>query len=334
VARLNDLSVLIHIIGIVAIVGALFIFAPKQPASFFFSRITNNASGWPYWWAFVVGLLQAQWTFTGYDASAAVSEETVDPRRRAPWGMILAVAVSSAVGYLLLLALTLSIKDVSSVLSAKDGSGNDMPAVLVILDTALGSRAGGIFSWLTAMAMWFCGLSAVTWISIYAFSRDNGLPASGLWKRVSKKHLTPAPAVWLSAAVALLVAIYSGAYQTVTSISVIGLYFSYIIPVFLSWRARRATSTALRGPWHLGRYSAAINLIAIVWVAFISVILSLPDNMRAGKAIAGLTLLLAIVYVARERKRFLGPAFLSGAEHRATRAAEMNEPLASKIEGD
>jgi amino acid transporter len=336
VARLNDLSVLVHIVGIVAIVGALFLFAPKQPVSFFFSRITNNASGWPYWWAFVVGLLQAQWTFTGYDASAAVSEETVDPRRRAPWGMILAVAVSSVVGYLLLLALTLSIRDVSSVLSAKDSSGNDIPAVIVVLDTALGDRAGGVFSWLAAMAMWFCGLSAVTWISrvIYAFSRDNGLPASGLWKRVSKKYLTPAPAVWLSAAAALLVAIYSGAYQTVTSISVIGLYFSYIIPIFLSWRARRRAETELRGPWHLGRFSAAINLIAIVWVAFISVILSLPDNMRAGKAIAGLTLLLGVIYVARERKRFLGPAFLSGAGRQATLATEMTGTLASETESD
>ena len=336
VARLNDLSVLIHIIGIIAIVGALLLFAPKQPASFFFARITSNPSGWGYWWAFIIGLLQAQWTFTGYDASAAVSEETVDPRRRAPWGMIMAVAVSSVVGYLLLIALTLAIKDVSSVLTAQDASGNPIPAVIVILDTALGSRAGSVFSGLVAIAMWFCGLSAVTWCSrvIYAFSRDNGLPASNLWKRVSKKYLTPAPAVWLSVTVALLVAIYSGAYQTVTSISVIGLYFSYVMPVYLSWRARRGAARPLRGPWHLGRYSAAINLIAIVWVVFISVILSLPDDMRAGKAIAALTLLLGFFYVARERKRFLGPAFLGGREDRTTPASERVKALPSESEGD
>src|SRR5262249_32456938 len=104
VAWLNDLSVAVHIIGIIAIVGALLLFAPKQPASFFFARVTHNPSNWPYWGAFVIGLLQAQWTFTGYDASAAVSEETIDPRRRAPWGMVMAVAVSSVVGYLLLIA--------------------------------------------------------------------------------------------------------------------------------------------------------------------------------------------------------------------------------------
>ena len=112
VAWLNDFSVTVHIVGVIVIVGALLIFAPKQPLGFFFARVTSNAEGWPYWWAFVIGLLQAMWTFTGYDASASVSEETVDPRRRAPWGMVMAVAVSSVVGYLLLIALTLSIKDI------------------------------------------------------------------------------------------------------------------------------------------------------------------------------------------------------------------------------
>src|SRR5438270_3774765 len=136
VARLNDWSVAVHILGIIVIVGALLWFAPKQPASFFFERVTHNPSNWPYWGAFIIGLLQAQWTFTGYDASAAVSEETLDPRRRAPWGMVLAVVVSSVVGYLLLIALTLAIQDIPSVLNAKDSSGNEVPAVLAILTGA------------------------------------------------------------------------------------------------------------------------------------------------------------------------------------------------------
>ena len=71
VARLNDFSVTVHVVGVFAIVGALLLFAPKQPIGFFFARVTSNTQGWPYWWAFVVGLLQAQWTFTGYDARPA-----------------------------------------------------------------------------------------------------------------------------------------------------------------------------------------------------------------------------------------------------------------------
>jgi amino acid transporter len=311
VAWLNDFSVTVHIIGVIVIVGALLFFAPKQPLSFFFERITSNTEGWPYWRAFIIGLLQAMWTFTGYDASASVSEETIDPRRRAPWGMVLAVVVSGVVGYLLLIALTLTIQNIPAVLSAKDASGNDVPTVIAILSAALGERAGGIFSALTAMAMWFCGLSAVTWSSrvIWAFARDEGLPGSQLWRRVSPKHLTPAPAIWLCALAAFAATVYSQAYAVVTSISTIGLYISYILPVWLVWRARMAGRQIERGPWHLGRYSSLINVLAILWVIFLSVILSFFDNPLTGKTLVAFTVLLGLWYLLRERHRFPGPAW-------------------------
>jgi amino acid transporter len=311
VARLNDLSVTVHIVGVIGIVGALLLFAPKQPLAFFVVRMTSNPERWPYWWAFAIGLLQAQWTFTGYDASASVSEETVDPRRRVAWGIVLAVAVSAIVGYVLLMALTLAIRDIPSVLSARDASGHEVPAVIAILDQALGARAGGLVTALAAVAMWFCGLSAVTWSSrtIYAFARDAGMPGSRIWKRVSRRHSTPAPAIWLCVIIAFAATVSSGTYAVVTSVSVIGLYFSYIIPVYLTWRLRGTPAEAPRGPWHLGRFGSPLNLIAMVWVVFITAILSVPDGMRAGKAIGGLTILLTAWYVVFERHRFRGPAW-------------------------
>jgi amino acid transporter len=226
---------------------------------------------------------------------------------------------------LLLIALTLSIKNIYVTLNA------DTPAVIAILVGALGERAGSLFSALAAMAMWFCGLSAVTWSSrvIWAFARDGGLPASGLWKKVSHKHSTPVYTIWLCVVAAFLAVMYAvvtslrfdqrriyfdeGAYNNnyaiVTSISTIGLYLSYILPVYLSWRARGKAGEIERGPWHLGRYSAVINSVAILWVIFLSIILSLPDKMRAGKSIAAVTLLLALWYGLRERRRFKGPSW-------------------------
>ena len=323
VAWLNDFSVTVHIVGVIAVVGALMIFAPKQPVGFFFAPITSNTEGWPYWWAFVVGLLQAMWTFTGYDASASVSEETIDPRRRAPWGMVMAVLVSGVVGYLLLFALTLSIQDIGAVLDTKDAGGNAVPPVMVILIAALGGRAGTGFAALAAMAMWFCGLSAVTWSSrvIWAFARDEGVPLSGLWKRVSPRYGTPAPAIWLSVTTAFLAAVYTGAYAVVTSISTVGLYLSYIIPVYLLWRVRATPRDIARGPWHLGRFGPAINIVAMLWVIFLTIVLSLPDDMRAGKSILALTAVLAVWYGLGERRRFPGPAWTArpvGTPHEAT----------------
>jgi amino acid transporter len=313
VARLNDFSVTVHVVGVVVIVGALAFFAPKQPLGYFFERVTFNDQGWPYWFAFVIGLLQAQWTYTGYDASASVSEETVDPRRRVPWGIVMAVVVSAVVGYALLLALTLAITDIPSVLNARDESGHRVPAVIAIFSGALGARAASLFTALAAMAMWFCGLSAVTWISrtLYAFARDNGLPGSAVWRRVSATYQTPGPAIWLCVGVAFLATISAGTYAVVTSISVIGLYFSYTTPVYLAWRARARGEAVPRGPWHLGRFGPAINVVAMLWVVFISIVLSIPDGMRTGKTIAGLTALLGAWYLVSERHRFRGPVWAS-----------------------
>ena len=126
---------------------------------------------------------------------------------------------------------------------------------------------------------------------------------------MSRRHATPAPAIWLCVVVAFLATISSGTYAVVTSVSVIGLYFSYIIPVYLAWRLRGTPAAAPRGPWHLGKFGSAINLIAILWVLFITMILSIPDDMRAGKTIAGLTVLLGVWYVVSERHRFRGPAW-------------------------
>jgi amino acid transporter len=241
----------------------------------------------------------------------------------------MAVVVSAVAGYALLLALTLAISDIPSVLNARDGSGNKVPAVIAIFSGALGARAGSLFTALAAMAMWFCGLSAVTWISrtLYAFARDNGLPGSAVWRRVSATRQTPAPAIWLCVVIAFLATISAGTYAVVTSISVIGLYFSYTIPVYLAWRARRRGEPVPRGPWHLGRFGPAINLVAMLWVILISIVLSIPDGMRTGKTIAGLTMLLSVWYLVSERHRFRGPAWALSSDPASRVPGAREEPV-------
>ena len=65
------------------------------------------------------------------------------------------------------------------------------------------------------------------------------------------------------------------AYAAVTSIAVIGLYISYLTPVFL----RRVDPGVFEpGPWKLNKtWGPIINWIAIVWVVFIVILLMLPQ---------------------------------------------------------
>jgi len=183
------------------------------------------------------------------------------------------------------------------VLSTKDAGGNTVPAVLAIVQLALGARTGVAVLGLTVLAMWFCGLAAVTSVSrtFYAFARDRGLPLSGLWSRISQRHQTPAYAIWLSVALAFAAMVYSGAYAVVTAISVVGFYLSYSIPVYLGWRKKRLWIRK-RGPWHLGDSSDTINLLAVVWTVFICTIMVLPPNTRAGLGIAAVILVLFVLH--------------------------------------
>jgi amino acid transporter len=307
VALLNDFSVWYHIALTLALAGAFLLKAELQPLSFAF-RTGFTTSKYPYAWAFLIGLLQAQWTYTGYDASAHVTEETLDPRRNAPWGMVIAVAVSGVFGYVVLLAVTLAIRDLPAAAAAPN-------PFLHIAQDALGPGPGKAMTWALLLAMWFCGLSSVTANArmVFAFARDGGLPGSDLLARVSPRWRTPAPAVWVSVGLVFLVAVYSGAYNVIVSISTIGLYVSYILPVWLVLRARKrgewgkAGGRYPPGPWSLGAWGGLVNRAAVAWTAFILVLFVAPPNQLTGWTFAGLSAALTAYWLGRARADFKGP---------------------------
>jgi amino acid transporter len=247
-----------------------------------------------------------------------LAEETEDPRRRAPWGILLSVAVSGVVGYLLLIALTLAIRTIPGVLGAKDADGNTVPAVIAILGTALGARAGNAMAALASMAMWFCGLSCITSASraLYSLARDEGTPWSSLLRRVNPKHGTPAQAIWSIVLASCAAMLWTKAIPVVTSLSTVALYLAYIMPVALGLRARRKGSDwPAAAVWSLGRFGEPINAIAIAFAVFICFVLAMPPNQLAGETLAGLVIALAVFYVAVARHRYKGPKW---SHHQAT----------------
>jgi len=173
-----------------------------------------------------------------------------------------------------------------------------------------------------------CGMASVTANSrmIYAFSRDGAVPGSAFWHRVNKRTRTPTNAIWLAAAGAFLLGLpylwnYT-AYAAVTSIAVIGLYIAYVLPTFL--RLRQGESFQ-RGPWHLGRWSMPVGIIAVTWVAIITVLFMLPQvspvtwltfnyAVFAVLAVIGFA---GIYWLVSARKWFIGPRVQGTAEELA-----------------
>ena len=148
------------------------------------------------------------------------------------------------------------------------------------------------------------------------------------WARVSRRWRTPAAAVWLAGALALLLVClifgavqasrrqtwikpfdFSTIYQVVTGISTIGLYLSYGIPLFLKMRAVRRGMWTPRanGPWSLGNWSVPVNVVALAWIAFITVLFVLPPNVLTGYVFAGTLLALVVFYWVSVRGTFRGP---------------------------
>jgi len=257
---------------------------------------------------FVLALLQAQWTYTGYDASAHVAEETVLARLNSAWGVFLSVAVSAVVGYVLLMILTWCIPkgDVAA-------TANDAYPVLHIAYANLGQFLGNVVAVIIGGAMWLCGLASITSMGRmwYAFARDDGMPGAAVLKRVDARRRTPTWAIVVTCVLAVLITVYAAAYSVVTSISTITLYLAYVIPIYLNWRNRRhgrgEYATRATAPWSLGRWSAAVNVIAIAWVVFIVIVFALPPNELVLWTMLLLAVLLALYWGLGARHRFAGP---------------------------
>jgi amino acid transporter len=321
VACLNDLSAIYHIAGVALIVGGLAFFAAKQPVSYLYTQQFTTMTGKPYWYAFMSGLLLAQWTFTGYDASAHTIEETKNARVRAPWGIFLSVAISGLVGYALIAFVTLAICDLKATAAASN------PFTYVFEQAFPRSRFPVMVMWIVTIAQWFCGLACVTSTSrmMFALSRDKGMPLHRFWSVISQRYRTPAAAIWLSTVLALMLPCaliaymrltrnsskddFTTLYTAVTGISTIGLYLSYGAPILLKIRARRIGLWGLRtnGPWNLGNWSPFVNTISIIWIAFITVLFVLPPNQLTGYVFAGVFAVLLVYYAAGVRGRFKGP---------------------------
>jgi amino acid transporter len=179
------------------------------------------------------------------------------------------------------LALTFAATHVSAI-NAAGGTSQS------IIESALSSSAAKAVLVISTVGQLFCGMACVTSASrmTYAFSRDGAVPGHNLWRKLNS-HRTPTWAVVFVTMFALIITIpaYKGnhaglpvAFLAVTSISVIGLYIAYTIPIFLRWRMGDRFQP---GPWTLGNKYKWINLIAIVWVALCVIIFCLPFTPAA-----------------------------------------------------
>ncbi len=371
VAMFNNISVWWHVFG-VAVIVVLLVVIPSSHTSFssMFSWADStqaltvdgtaatggfvNYSGFssspiPFIgitaYIFLIGLLLAQYTITGYDASAHLTEETHDAAVAGPKGIWKSIVISVIFGYILLLAVNYAIRPEGGYMSALSFQypiTANLAAPVAIFRDALGKNWAIFVLLIVIGAQFFCGMASVTANSrmIYAFSRDGAVPGHKWWHAINKRTRTPTNAIWLAAVLAWLLvapAYWFGsivAYYAVTAIGVIGLYLAYVIPTYLRLRSKDAFHA---GPWTLGAKGKLIGWIAVIWVVFVCIILCLPQfnwgdldgdpSTPAVKfvdvfnftpiVVGGLFVVIGLWYLLSARKWFTGPVVQGSPEELA-----------------
>lgn len=288
-AVINNISVWWHVFG-AAIVVAILLFVPDQHQSFkwmFTERINNSGFSDNAYWIYVLplGFLLTQYTITGFDASAHLSEETQQAHMSAARGIWQSIWYSAIGGYVLLLSF-LYVATKTDVINSFDPKVNPYGggSIIAVLWTALGDGIWfKLLMIITTSGQLFCVTACLTSCSrmMFAFSRDGAVPGSKHWRKVDANR-TPRNAVLISSFIGVLITLPAlwksptgapTAFYAVVSVCVIGLYLAFMIPIFLRWKAGDNFKV---GEWNNGSKYKWMNLVATAEIAVISVYFILP----------------------------------------------------------
>ena len=240
-----------------------------------------------------LSFILTQYTITGYDASAHLSEETHSAADSAAKGIWRSIFYSAVGGWILLLAFVFAVQDVDKVTA---GGG----AVAVIFGQALTPHWAGTVLLISSAGQLFCTIACMTSATrmLYAFSRDGAVPGSRLWSKLSANRV-PVNGVYLAVVVALIItapalikvdingAPVPVAFFAVVTIGVVGLYLAFAIPIYLRWKAGDSFTP---GGWTLGNKYKWMAPVAVAEIIITSIIAMLPGSNLAVPGVKGFAL--------------------------------------------
>lgn len=255
----------------------LLLFFRNHSLSLLFDTLgAEAASGGSVGAGFLAALAVGGWAFLGFDSCAQVSEETRDARREVPRAIRSSLIVVGSVVLLTAFAVTLSYHDPSGVVS-----GKVVDPVTPAVTDALGAWAEKPFVAVVLIAFIACAMSIQTYTgrSIYGMARDDMLPGSAALRQVGTRKVpyTAMGVATLLSAAGLLLGLNASAVGTLIAFGSGGFYIVFLIVATTALYAR------LTGRWdpdkgalRLGRRGLALNVIAVVWLAFETVNIAWP----------------------------------------------------------
>ncbi|KAB1220995.1 hypothetical protein CJ030_MR3G007489 [Morella rubra] len=154
-------------------------------------------------------------------------------------------------------------------------------------------------------------------IQVYALSRDGGIPFSRFWRKIHPKHKVPINAVWLCAAISIIIGLpilkLNVVFTAIISIGTIGWVGSYAVPIFA--RLVMDEKNFKPGPFYLGKARRPVCLIAFSYICYTCSIFLLPtlyplqwDTFNYAPIAMAVSLAMIMLWWALDaRKWFKGP---------------------------
>lgn len=281
-------------------------------AEFVFAEF-NNGTGWSSSAiAFIVGLINPTFAFSGLDAATHLAEEIINPETQIPKSILLTVLIGFVTSFIYAIAMFFSITDIDAVLYSTTG----VP-IMDIFHQALKSKAGAIgLEVLIVLTAIFCNIAAHTWQArlCWAFARDDGLPGSRYWSVINETTKQPINAHIMSCAwCAIIGCIYmasTSAFNAMVTGCILFLLLSYAIPIICLLIKGR--DNIRHGPFWLGKLGMVCNYVLILWAIFCLVFYSFPPTMPVNGLSMNYVCVVVVVFfaycviywVARGKSRF------------------------------
>ncbi|EJD04784.1 amino acid transporter [Fomitiporia mediterranea MF3/22] len=278
-ARLQTVYVILNILLCLAVIIALPAATPKElmnDAKYALANLTN-ATTWPAGFTFCLSFLAPLWTIGAFDSSVHISEEASNAAIAVPWAIVSAIFVAGVLGWAINVALAFCMgTDLDSIMNNKIGQ-----PMATIFFNSFGQR-GTLALWaFVVIVQFFMGTSMLLASSrqVFAFSRDGALPLSRILYRMNSHTQTPVNTVWFSAILATLLGllVFAGdqAINAVFSVAVTASYVAYSIPIAARFMFENNFKP---GPFNLSFFSLPCAIIAVLWMAFTSLVLLFPTN--------------------------------------------------------
>ena len=215
---------------------------------------------------FLLAVVFIGFSFVGFESAGSIAEEVHEPRRNLPKAVLFSITFIAAVVMFSSLAIILATPENAAALPDYEAD-----PVYAVLTAQLGPQLALPVQALFAIGFIASFLALQTSASrlIWAKARDRALPFSDALSRLSRVQRQPVGPILITTVVGtalfLLSNVAENLYTMMVNFTSGGFYLSFLFPV-LAFAVAVVRRRWRPGPFSIGRWTAPVAVVAVVWV--------------------------------------------------------------------